>query len=234
MPILGIETATLMGGVALMDETRLIAEYRLGVEVRHSERLIPAIDQILGQSGKTLSDLSAVAVSSGPGSYTGLRVGLATAKGLAMGAGLPLIQIPTLEAMAAPFCHAAQPIVPILDARRGQVYWALFESRTGESGTGDLTRLHPDTLSTLPEAMATLSHILGQNRPILFTGDLQYRAEISAAFPALFPTRSAVFPSAACVAERGLLRLKRGESSVPDTAVPIYLKAMRWSRPTAG
>ncbi len=224
MTILGIETATLMGGVALMDEAGLIAEYRLGVEVRHSERLIPAIDQLLKQSGRTLSDLAAVAVSSGPGSYTGLRVGLATAKGLAMGAGLPLVQVPTLEALAAPFVHTTRPIVSMLDARRNQVYWALFESHTGEAGTDDLVRRCPDTLSTLPEAISTISRLLGGNRPALFTGDLKYRAEIAAALPALFPSRAAAFPSAACVAERGLIRLQRGEASPPDTAVPVYLR----------
>ena len=121
MKVLGIETATLMGGVALMSEVGLISEYRMGVAARHSERLLPAIDHLLTQSRSSLSELSAIAVSAGPGSYTGLRVGLAVAKGLAMGAHLPLVMVPTLEAHAAAFSQCQRLIAPMLDARRGQV-----------------------------------------------------------------------------------------------------------------
>ena len=216
MKVLGIETATLMGGVALMAEAGLISEYRMGVAVRHSERLLPAIDHLLTQSHASLSQISAIAVSAGPGSYTGLRVGLAVAKGLAMGAHLPLVMVPTLEAHAAAFSQCQRLIAPMLDARRGQVYWALFDPRPE-----GLTRIYPDTVSTLQEAIAIIRSF---QRETLVTGDPPDRDAIAAAIPASFPIRAAAFPSAACVAERGLLRLQRGETIAPDAAVPTYLR----------
>ena len=216
MKVLGIETATLMGGVALMSEAGLISEYRMGVEARHSERLLPAIDHLLTQSRSSLSEISAIAVSAGPGSYTGLRVGLAVAKGLAMGANLPLVMVPTLEAHAAAFSHGQRLIAPMLDARRGQVYWALFDPRPE-----GLTRVYPDTVSTLDEALAILRSF---QRETLVTGDHLDRDAIAAAIPASFPTRAAAFPSAACVAERGLLLFQRGETTAPEAAVPTYLR----------
>ena len=106
MIILGIETSTRLGSVALIDETRLIAEYRVSLEMKQAERLLPLIDAMLKETKISLSDLGAIAVSVGPGLFTGLRVGIATAKGLAMGRGLPLFPVPTLQAIALPFFHA--------------------------------------------------------------------------------------------------------------------------------
>ena len=129
MKVLSIETSTLAGGVALMDEKRLIAEYRLDVVVHHSERILSAIDLLLKESGTTVADLDAIAVSVGPGSFTGLRVGLATAKGLAIARNKPLVLIPTLEAFATIFRYSEAWIVPFIDARKADGYWALFESK---------------------------------------------------------------------------------------------------------
>lgn len=222
MKVLGIETATLAGGVALMDEVSLIAECRLNVEVRHSERLLPAVDHLLAQGQTALSDLAAIAVSGGPGSYTGLRVGLAAAKGLAMGAGLPLVMIPTLEALAAAFPYCMGLVAPILDARRGQVYWALFDTRQGAPA-----RVTPDTLSTLQAALDEMGrHAERLGRTVLVCGDGKFNAQIvqSATVPVLFPSRALAHPSAACVAECGLDRLKNGETVSPEAATPTYLR----------
>jgi len=216
MKILGIETATLRGGVALMSEEGLISEYRMGVEARHSERLLPAINDLLTQTRSSLSQISAIAVSAGPGSYTGLRVGLSVAKGLAMGANLPLVMVPTLEAHAAAFSPCQRLIAPMLDARRSQIYWALFEARPE-----GLTRVYPDTVSTLNEAIAIIRSF---QRETLVTGDGYDRAVISAALSASFPTRAAAFPSAACVAEIGLSLFQRGDTVAPEVAVPTYLR----------
>ncbi|HLG21927.1 MAG TPA: tRNA (adenosine(37)-N6)-threonylcarbamoyltransferase complex dimerization subunit type 1 TsaB [Candidatus Manganitrophaceae bacterium] len=218
--ILGIETATLAGGVALMDEARLIAEYRLHVEVRYSERLLTAIDHLLKESRVALADLDGIAVSVGPGSFTGLRVGLATAKGLAMGAGKPLLTIPTLEAMAAGFRHAHPLIAPVLHARRDEVYWALFDHRSET-----LIRLHPDAASSPQQALEEIGR---WDEEILFVGEgaLRHRDLIleRRGKRALFPSRSTQFPSAANVAELGLSRLLRGETTAPEEAAPIYLR----------
>ena len=123
MIVLGIETSTMTGSVALMDEERLIAEYtlnlprrskekRIGVGVypaesgallrreTHTSRLMPAIDKVLKDASLTIQDLDGIAVSLGPGSFTGLRIGIATAKGLAQGLNIPVVGIPTLDGLA--------------------------------------------------------------------------------------------------------------------------------------
>ena len=221
MKVLGIETATLAGGVALIDETRLIAEYRLHVEVRHSERLLSTIDHLMTGSGISLADLDGIAVSIGPGSFTGLRVCLATAKGLAFGIGKPLALVPTLEGMAAAFPYCKAPVSPWLDARRGEVYWGLFDY-TGAA----LARLRPDA-ATSPEQV--LDEIKRLGREILFIGEgaIQYREKIVEALGerALFPPPASHFPSSAAIAERGLFRLLKGETVSPEEAAPIYLRA---------
>lgn len=221
MKLLAIETATLAGGVALMDEAGLIAEYRLHVEVRHSERLLAAIDRLLTDGGVGLAELDAVAVSIGPGSFTGLRVGLSTAKGLAMGRGKPLVAVPTLEAMAALFPYSNALIAPMLDARRNEVYWGLFDTRGGMP-----VRIHPESAAS-PEA--ALEAIGSVQRPILAVGEgaERYRDLLLSRRPEgiIFPPKALRFPSAASVAELGLMKLQRGEVVSAEAAAPFYLRA---------
>ncbi|MBI3802294.1 MAG: tRNA (adenosine(37)-N6)-threonylcarbamoyltransferase complex dimerization subunit type 1 TsaB [Nitrospirae bacterium] len=221
MKVLAIETATLAGGVALMEEGGLIAEYRLHVEIRHSERLLTAIDRLLVDSGTTLSDLDAIAISIGPGSFTGLRVGLSTAKGLAMGSGKPLVAVPTLEAMAALFPYSSALIVPMLDARRNEVYWGLFDTQGGVP-----VRIHSETASSPETALATIGPL---DRPILAVGEgaERYRALLSTHPPekVLSPPKTLHFPSAASVAELGLAKLRRGEILSAEEVAPVYLRA---------
>ncbi len=220
MKILSIETATLAGGVALMGEAGLIAEYRLHVEVRHSERLLLAIDRLLTDSGTAVADLDAIAVSIGPGSFTGLRVGLATAKGLAMGGRKPLVTVPTLEAIASLFPYSNALIAPMLDARRQEVYWALFDTQAGRPD-----RLHPEA-ATSPEALLeAIGHL---DQPVLFVGEgaEKYKALLLANRPekTLFAPKALQFPSAASVAELGLARLQKGEVYPPEEVAPFYLR----------
>lgn len=220
MKILGIETATLAGGVALMGDAGLIGEYRLHVEIRHSQRIMVAIDHLLTESGTALADLDAIAISVGPGSFTGLRVGLATAKGLALGADKPMILIPTLEAMAAPFPFSRMRIAPFLHARREEVYWSLFDLHEGLP-----RRLAPDAAGSPQEALDQI----GESGEVLFVGDgaVKHRDLILERRPAgsFFPPRALQFPSAAGVAELGLLKYLKGEMTPSAEAVPVYLRA---------
>lgn len=225
MKILAIETTAIEGSIALNDETHLIAEYRLNVPTRHAERIMVSIDHLLKQSQTRLSDLDAIAVSIGPGSFTGLRVGLATAKGLAVGANLCLILIPTLEVMAAGFPYAHPLIAPFIDARKGEVYTALFDAKQKK-----LQRLQADQ-AIPPEA--ALSDILVVSkelkRPVLFTGDgtTKYRDLIQEKMgeQACFAPHAFQFASAAQVAELAFPRFLKGEVTPPDLANPVYLRA---------
>jgi len=228
MKVLSIETSTLAGGVALMDEKRLIAEYRLDVVVHHSERILSAIDLLLKESGTRVADLDAIAVSVGPGSFTGLRVGLATAKGLAIGQNKPLVLVPTLEAFASIFRYSESWIVPFIDARKSEVYWSLFKAQYGR-----INRLSHDAASKTEVALREISLLLSAeqqaHQSVMFVGDgvSRYRELIMKEMPhvARFPSAVFQFPSAATVAELGLIKLKKGEISDPVLSVPRYVRA---------
>ncbi len=119
MKILAIETSTMLGGVAILDEYEgLIAEARLNVKSTHSERLMTAINHTLAQSDLRLSDIDAFAVAIGPGSFTGLRIALSTAKGLVYATGKPFVTVPTLEAFAWNFPFTRYPVCLMLDLIR--------------------------------------------------------------------------------------------------------------------
>ncbi len=216
MKILAIETATMAGGAALMEKGRLIAECRFDIQLRHSERLLCTIDHLLEVGQTALTDLAAIAVSCGPGSYTGLRVGLATAKGLAMGSQKPLVMVPTLEAMAAAFPYCRALIASFLYARRKEVYWALFDPREGSP-----LRLRPDTTSSLEEALCQIGSF---KQEVLFVGGevLKYKETVLEACggKALFPPSALQPPMASLVAEMGFTRFLKGEAVLPHEALP--------------
>jgi tRNA threonylcarbamoyladenosine biosynthesis protein TsaB len=122
MRLLALETATLAGGAALLDDGRLVGESRLNIALTHSERLMAMVDRLLQDCAWEASSLHGLAISIGPGSFTGLRVGAATAKGLALALDLPVAPVPTLDALAATLPFADAPVCPLLDARKGEVY----------------------------------------------------------------------------------------------------------------
>jgi len=123
--ILGIESASLTASVAVVEGEALLAEYTLNHKKTHSQTLLPMIDQLFAMAEIDKNGLDAIAVSMGPGSYTGLRIGSATAKGLGQALGKPLVAVPTMDAMAYGFCQTDALICPIMDARRNQVYTGL-------------------------------------------------------------------------------------------------------------
>ena len=147
MLVLGIESATPVASVALSDEQGLLGEVLLNVGLTHSEQLLPMIDDLLRQCRRTIRDVTAIGVSAGPGSFTGLRIGMATAKALAQGAlphtpvspGVRLLAIPTLEAMAWQLKGCGRDILvsPMLNARREQIYTALYRWRTDNAAYAD-------------------------------------------------------------------------------------------------
>jgi tRNA threonylcarbamoyladenosine biosynthesis protein TsaB len=130
MRVLAIDTSTMLGGVAIVDElSGVVVEVRLNVKSTHSERLMTTIDYALKQSGYTISDMDFFAVATGPGSFTGLRIGLSTVKGLSYATGKPIVSVPTLEALTRNFPFCRYPVCTMLDARKKEIYAALFEWR---------------------------------------------------------------------------------------------------------
>ena len=127
MKILGIESASLTASAAIWEDDLLTAEYTVNYKKTHSQTLLPMIDEIVTMTETDLETLDAIAVSGGPGSFTGLRIGSATAKGLGLALQKPLIHVPTLDAMAYEHFGTDRVICPMLDARRSQVYCGLYE-----------------------------------------------------------------------------------------------------------
>ena len=126
MTILAIECTGLVSGVALVDESRTIAEFSVNFKMTHSQTLMPMVEEMTSFLGYDLANIDHIACSAGPGSFTGLRIGAAAAKGLAMGLNKKIIPVPTLDSMAYNIFGSDKIIVPIMDARRGQVYTALY------------------------------------------------------------------------------------------------------------
>lgn len=126
MKILAIDSSGLVASVALLEGDVLVAEYTVDYKKTHSQTLLPMIDEIVRMTEQKLEEIDAIAVSEGPGSFTGLRIGAATAKGLGLALQKPLIGVPTVDALAYNLFGTNQVICPLMDARRNQVYTGLY------------------------------------------------------------------------------------------------------------
>ena len=210
MRVLAVETSTLAGGVALLEGDRLVAEYVLDVSVTHSERVLAVIDRVLADAGWAAATLGGLAVAVGPGSFTGLRVGISTVKGLAVGLGLPVAAVPTLDAMAAALPLAALPVCPVLRARQNEVYAAVYR------WVGEGFRRETDYLAVPPAEVAERL-----TEPTLLLGDGAEAVQSPHARRVSPPHR---VPSPACVAVLGRARLALGETVLPAALAPLYLR----------
>ena len=163
MKILALDSSGLVASVAVVEDIQLLAEYTVNYKKTHSQTLLPMLDEIAKMIELDLETIDAIAVAAGPGSFTGLRIGLSTAKGLAWPGELPCIGVSTLEAMAWNLAHMDGVICCAMDARRKQVYNALFEAEDGQ-----LTRLTPDRAISLAELFHGEN---GEKRPQILVGD---------------------------------------------------------------
>lgn len=123
--LLALESSGLVASAAIVEDDNLIAEYTTNTKLTHSQTLLPMVDEIIKRTGIELASIDAIAVSAGPGSFTGLRIGAATAKGLCLALNKPLIPVPTLDALKNNVPYFGGEVVPIMDARRNQVYTLL-------------------------------------------------------------------------------------------------------------
>lgn len=161
--ILGIDSSSLVASVALIDDTTIIAEYTINLKKTHSQTLLPMIDEIIKMTGIDKKEIEAIAVTNGPGSFTGLRIGAATAKGLAFALDIPIIGVSTIKAMAYNYNHCNKLICPIMDARRNQVYTGIYECQNEELKE----ILEPCAVSIVE----LIDKILKLDREIIFIGD---------------------------------------------------------------
>jgi len=221
--LLGIETSTVTGSVALGDGRAVLAEVVLGIQSRHAESVLPAVEFALGTAGATLDDVEAVVVGAGPGSFTGVRVGAATAKGLVRGRGLPLFAYSGLLALAASV-GGDKPVCALFDARRGEVYGACY-------------RVAGDVAEVLEPGARALDDVLDAVAGLdpLFAGDgaLRYRDAIEARGGRVAPAHMAV-PRASALIWLATRFPERGRVETPASWEPSYLRDPGAVRGVAG
>lgn len=164
MTILAIDTSNYTLGVALLEENQVLGEYMTNLKKNHSVRIMPAIETLMKDCGRVPADLTKIVVAKGPGSYTGVRIGVTIAKTLAWTLNIPLVGISSLEILAAGVGRYFEGFVsPLFDARRGQVYTALYQYQHGE-----LQAAVPDQLVMLADWAAKLNEL---DKPVLFIGN---------------------------------------------------------------
>lgn len=219
MKILAIETATAWQSVAILDDDRVLGVHEQEAGGAHGALLLPAIDQLLNKSQLRLSELDGLCCSSGPGSFTGIRVGLATCLGLRAATGLSLTLVPTLEAMARMVQGESCPLCPVLMSRRDEVYWALFR----QVGEGQWERLVSEQVSS----PTTLAQSLPDQAVMIGLGWSALENEIRAALPESVTVRvgpeHAFRPSAIQVARMGMEQIRRGVIA-GSVVAPLYVQ----------
>ncbi len=228
MLILAFETSAKAASVALTQDGILLGEAYQNTGLTHSQTLMVMAEDLLKQCSKTVADLEAVAVAEGPGSFTGVRIGVAAAKGLAWGAELPCYGVSTLEAMAVSLGIYEGYVCPCMDARRNQVYNALFYVNRGK-----LERIREDRAIALSELKTELEHLSG---PIYLVGDgsrLTYKTLSAEIGELILPPEHRMHQRAVGVA---LLAEAKAEACEPGDAAaltPNYLRLSQAERERA-
>ena len=225
MRILGIESSSLVASVAIVEDEVTMAEYTANFKKTHSQTLLPMIDSMVELLGIELSTMDAIAVSGGPGSFTGLRIGSATAKGLGLALNKPLIHVPTLDATAYNLYGAGALICPIMDARRNQVYTGIYRFEK------EFETVHGQDVMD----MGNLIHILnGLGEPVIFLGDgvpvYEKQIEKNMSAPFRFAPAHANRQRAAAVAALGAVYFKEGRVETADEHGPDYLRKSQAER----
>ncbi len=217
MKILGLETSSDLEGVAVLSDDKILVNCQARVRTGHSQRLLSLIDWCLSQAGLKIKELDCLAVSLGPGSFTGLRIGLATAKGICLAQGLPLLGVPTLDGLAFGFPLSSSLICPLLDARRGQVYAALYRREKGR-----LKRRSP----WLVEGVKKLASRIEEETIFLGEGVRIYRGELRDTLgeKATFASEEWFEPSAVNIARLARQKFEEEGWTDLDGIEPLYLR----------
>ncbi|MBF0558055.1 MAG: tRNA (adenosine(37)-N6)-threonylcarbamoyltransferase complex dimerization subunit type 1 TsaB [Nitrospirae bacterium] len=211
----------MLGGIAVMEDDTLVAESRMNIKSAHSGRLMTEIDAALRRSGLTVDEIDVFGIAAGPGSFTGLRVGLSTLKGLSYGTGKQVVAVSTLEAFAWNIPFSPHLVCPMLDARKKEVYAAVFEwAGDGFSKIVGEQTLKPDSL------LQDFGVVRG--RPIVFLGEgaLLYKNQIQEAFgeKAFFAAPQDMVPSPANVAYLCMNKARNNVFDDPAQLVPRYIR----------
>ena len=225
MRILGIESSSLVASVAIVEDETTMAEYTVNFKKTHSQTLLPMIDEMVKLLEIDLSTVDAIAVSGGPGSFTGLRIGSATAKGLGLALHKPLIHVPTLDATAYNLYGTEALICPIMDARRNQVYTGIYRFRES------FEIVYGQDAMDIDELMGILNSM---GEPVIFLGDgvpvFRSRIEETLTVRALFAPAHVNRQRASAVAALGAVYFKEGKTETAMEHKPDYLRKSQAER----
>ncbi len=220
MIILSIDSSTPVAGIAVSDGNKLLGEVMINTKNTHSEKLMPMVQQLLSDLQMTIQQIEAVAVTCGPGSFTGLRIGMATAKGMVQGGKKQLIAVPTLDCLAQNLLHYPGVICPIMNAQKRQVYTAIY--RSGETNLERLSDYQAIEADKLAE------QLLEMNETVWFVGDgVEAFADVFAeklGDKCHFADGSNVLPRAGALAMLANDRVEQGQFDDLYQAELIYIR----------
>ena len=225
MLILGIETATEQVGVAIGGHEGVIATFEVTRGRRHAETLTPAIEFVCRQADVGLTEIGCVAVDIGPGLFTGMRVGLAAGKALALALRIPMIGITSLDLLAFPCRHTDRVVVPVIDARKGEVFWAMYRQVPG-----GVQQVVAPTVGPVDDLVADL---LARSQEVLCVGDgaERYRDEILDGYHC--EIAAPAHPPVGALVQLAHARALREDWVRPSEIEPVYLRApdaqINWS-----
>ena len=228
MKLLAIDSSGLVASVAVVCDEELIGEFTVNYKKTHSQTLLPMLDETAKMIELDMDTIDAVAVAAGPGSFTGLRIGSATAKGLGLALGIPLVAVPTLHGLAYNLWGAKGLVCPIMDARRGQVYTAIFEFR------GDELVVVEDQMAIGIEELA--EKLLAYDRKVTFLGDgvpvfrKVLEEKLFGKTEVMFAPANMNRQRAASVAALGLRYYREGKYEPAAEHAPEYLRMSQAER----
>ena len=229
MKILGLDSSGLVASVALVEDDQLVAEYTTNYKKTHSQTLLPMLDEITRMVELDLHTIDAIAVAAGPGSFTGLRIGAATAKGLGLALDLPIVPVPTVEALAYQLWGSRDLVCPVMDARRGLAYTGIY--RMTDQG---LETLLPQCAIAVEELLEKVNE-LGESVIFLGDGVAVYREKLEAllTIPFSFAPAHVNRQRAAAVGALAEVYYKEGKIQTAEEHEPEYLRKSQAERERA-
>jgi tRNA threonylcarbamoyladenosine biosynthesis protein TsaB len=218
MKVIGIDTSTSCGAVGLIDDERVLSDTLFNIPVTHSERLLSAIEFVLRETCCLIEDIDGWAISLGPGSFTGLRIGVSTVKGLAFATGKPVAGVGTLDVLASQISPTPYLICPILDARKKEVYSAFY--RYEEEG---ILRRQSEDRVLRPEDLVKK---ITEQTILIGDGVRTYKNFLQRSLPslAIFPAAPLHVPRGSVVAQLGFELLKKKDHLNVSTFSPLYIR----------
>lgn len=226
MRILALDSSGLVASVAIVEEEQTVAEYTVNYKKTHSQTLLPMLDEIVKMTDMDLQSIDAIAVAGGPGSFTGLRIGSATAKGLGLALNKPLIHIPTLEGMAYNLYGSSAVICPIMDARRKQVYTGIYRFEEGK------LKVLEDQIAIAVEELIQKLNEMGEE--VVFLGDgVPVYADClreGLSIPFTFAPANMNRQRASSVGLLGIEYFKQGKTETAREHQPDYLRVSQAER----